>query len=68
MRFIPPKNGDKRTRSFFAWLPVINHKTGETRWLERVNVKEEYKIGFSGGSSLRICKSWVIIEFYDQEI
>jgi hypothetical protein len=65
MRFIPAKEGDIRTRSFFAWFPVGNYKTGEIRWLERVNVKEEYKRLLS---PTRIFEGWMVIKFYDKKI
>jgi len=43
MRWKPkpgPKYGAKRTKTFFALLPVQSFLTKEWRWLERVTVEE----------------------------
>lgn len=45
------QEGDTRTKTWFAWLPVtlytdltlVSFKK-ETRWLERVVVKQEYRV------------------------
>ena len=40
MRFTRPKPNEKRTRKWFALLPVtLNY---ETRWLETVEVEQTY--------------------------
>jgi len=37
-----PEDGDRRTRSWFAWWPVTIGT--QTRWLETVTVREEYRV------------------------
>lgn len=44
MRFYEPYLGDVRYRTFFAFLPVRIGK--ETRWLEKVKVREVYSYDY----------------------
>lgn len=44
MRFIRPSEGERRTSTWFAFLPVTIGK--ETRWLEKVAVRQQWKDGF----------------------
>jgi hypothetical protein len=46
-----PDNRDVRVRRCFAWLPVTID--GETRWLERYTVKEQYHPSRWGKSGYR---------------
>jgi hypothetical protein len=39
-RRTPPRAGDTRTRARFLWLPMT--LDGETRWLERARVLEQF--------------------------
>jgi hypothetical protein len=41
-----PKVGDKRIVKYFALLPV--EIDGETRWLESVEIKKEFKAYYHG--------------------
>ena len=43
MKWVKPKTGDIRIRSFFAWLPVCASETNEVRWLECVTVLFRYQ-------------------------
>ena len=55
MRWNEPKIyeiGDKRVRSFFAWLPVFIHGTRKNVWLERVTVEEQ--LGLAGITTLKL--------------
>ena len=61
MRYIEPpspEQGNKRLRTFFAFTPFRVDK--ETRWLEWVTVREEYKCGYGG------CW-WCVLEFVDDK-
>lgn len=42
MRINHPDDGDKRTRTFFAWYPVHSKNNNQTRWFEVVTVVETY--------------------------
>ncbi len=54
MNWRTAKDGDKRTRTYFAWLPVYCDD-GQTRWLEHVTVDEVYVWGSYDGAG-----SWSI--------
>ena len=43
MRGKPAEIGERRTRSFFAFLPVHPQEEDEWRWLEWVTVEQEYQ-------------------------
>lgn len=47
------KNGEERITSFFAWLPVeaknTDKKIAETRWLEKVTVRQKFVIDWLEG-------------------
>ena len=64
MRWYKPRpidRGTKRTIVKFAWLPVTI--SGETRWLERVAIRQEYvSDGCNGGYYYT---GWSNIEFDD---
>ena len=56
MRWLEPIVGDQRVTSYFAFFPVtINY---ETRWLERVKIRQEFRQG-------RTRDFWVYIKFID---
>lgn len=60
MKWNSPVNGEMRERQFFAFFPVKVtlfevSKKAESRWFEKVRVREEY-IPFGGGM-------WVVREF-----
>lgn len=38
MRFVKPRAGETRRKTFFAWLPVTI--SNETRWLEKVTIQQ----------------------------
>lgn len=42
MKWIHPKHGDRKIKTFFALFPImINY---ETRWLEKVTVQYRYNV------------------------
>lgn len=45
------KEGDKRKKTFFAWLPVCIK--GEVRWLEEVTVLQEFTVDDLYGNDFR---------------
>ena len=55
MKFLKPEINTKRTRKWFAWLPVTIGR--DTRWLETVHVKQIY-IDYQNG--------WCNVEFLAQ--
>jgi hypothetical protein len=67
MRFpnTAPKNGDIRTRTFFAWFPITDADKTETRWLETVTVVEKYYEGIGGYTAPRIARFWYVLNFRD---
>ena len=61
MRWKSPVHGDRRERKFFAWLPVSSREEpGSFRWLETVEVLEEYRSGIS-------VQYWMVVRFLDRE-
>lgn len=48
--------GSRRTRTYFLWLPVTIG--GETRWLERATVVEQFQNTMRGAM-------WRVVEFKD---
>lgn len=68
MRWKKPFKGQRRERKFFAWLPVSSREEPNSfRWLETVEVLEEYWEGLGGGSVPRNARYWKIIRFLDRE-
>lgn len=58
MRFKQIPEGEERTRTFFAWWPIWCYKTCETRWLERVTVRECYVYAYASST-------WWVVAFID---
>jgi hypothetical protein len=62
--------GDKMTKTFFAWLPIIalnNSGQRELRWLEHITVEKEYihEGGFINSNEWHEVKYWKTIKFID---
>lgn len=45
MRWKTRRDGDRRIKSFFAWLPAWIRSTDDNVWLERVTVEQIYEVG-----------------------
>lgn len=61
MRWKTPIHRERRERKFFAWLPVSSREEPNSfRWLETVEVLEEYLSGINFAY-------WVIVRFLDKE-
>jgi len=68
MKFKHAKIDDERTKTYFAYLPVVTD--AETRWWEDVTVKQRYvevaSLGDGGGFTA--IKVWKSIEFVDEAV
>lgn len=60
-----PKHGDIRYNVFFAWLPITIGL--ETRWLERVSVKQEY-INNRNLRTFPLSSYWLNLAFEQQPL
>jgi len=58
MRWTPPKDGDIRVRTRFLIFPLTLN--GETRWLERVTIKEIFQRSYDGSW-------WYPVAWVDEE-
>ena len=64
MKINKPKLGDTRVVSKFAFLPVSCK--GETRWFERVKIKQEYmEVTDFTNHPVGAYWTWVNLEFVD---
>jgi hypothetical protein len=62
-KFKTPKEGDKRVKEFFTWLP---YKVGnEVRWMEKVRILQEYRLTRAMNTKLVINVAWVSIRFIE---
>jgi hypothetical protein len=67
MRFVDTELGTERVKTWFALFPVSIGR--ETRWLEKVTVKQEYKkiTSFDIDGDPQSDEDWYNVKFIDEE-
>ena len=67
IKFVEPELGTERVKTWFALFPITIQR--ETRWFERVTVKQEYKeiVSFDINGLPEPHEDWYNVKFIDEE-